>query len=520
MTTKYNLKNIRNLLVAGFSVEELRRFSFYQHDFKPVYEQLPENISKTQLVQKLIEYAEQKELFDPLLGWANKQNPSKYKIYQPYNSPSSNYRKSQKSPFIYGRPVRPNEFVNRKNELREIFNRLHNGESTMIIGEPHIGKSSFLLKLADESTQTQYLGLDADRLIFSLVDLQPFGKNETPIDFWNDVLGPLFNTNLADIIQLTQTAKKDNYTRSSLVNLFMSIAQNDLRLVLLLDEFERLLIHPNFKNEPAFFSLLRSLATHTNGLALVPSSRLPMIKLNELGRGLLDIGSPFFNHMIHYNLYPFSKEVAISFLEQTGNQFSLDDKTFILHTTGHQPFLLQSMAAALADTINEQDRYSSAVEKFFEWVFHHFTDLWISTLDDQTRTTLVILSLLEILRISSKSNFKFDELDKINTFGSTLKKLSKLGLVKQAKGPVGIDPVIAWRQQKWAINNYTFVWWVFQVIVAKTHQVPDCNTWLKDKNYLNSHLLTQQQWDYLVTTAQTSCDWGIGEVGAVRSKTF
>ncbi len=45
-------------------------------------------------------------------------------------------------PFIYGRPVRPGEFLNREAELHTIFNRLRNCESTTVVGEPHIGKSS------------------------------------------------------------------------------------------------------------------------------------------------------------------------------------------------------------------------------------------------------------------------------------------------------------------------------------------------------------------------------------------
>ena len=46
--------------------------------------------------------------------------------------------------FIYGRSVRPVEFLNRETELRTVFNRMRNCESTAIVGEPHIGKSSLL----------------------------------------------------------------------------------------------------------------------------------------------------------------------------------------------------------------------------------------------------------------------------------------------------------------------------------------------------------------------------------------
>ena len=80
------------------------------------------------------------------------------------------------SPFIYGRPVRPGEFLNRKPELRTIFNRLRNGESTAVVGEPHIGKTSLLLQLADPATRRVYLGDDARCLVVSPLDLHPIGS--------------------------------------------------------------------------------------------------------------------------------------------------------------------------------------------------------------------------------------------------------------------------------------------------------------------------------------------------------
>ncbi len=48
------------------------------------------------------------------------------------------------NPFLYGRPVPPSRFVGRKEAVRAIFGRTYNGESTVIVGQPHIGKSSLL----------------------------------------------------------------------------------------------------------------------------------------------------------------------------------------------------------------------------------------------------------------------------------------------------------------------------------------------------------------------------------------
>jgi Cdc6-like AAA superfamily ATPase len=179
-------------------------------------------------------------------------------------------------PFIYGRPVRPNEFLSRELELRTIFNRIRNGESTAVVGDPHIGKSSLLLKLADEATQRQYLGNDAEALITVSIDLQPISSDYCLEMFWEEVLEPLYDSNDDHTLtQLLERVVNGRYQRRPLEQLFNHLGRQGKKLVLLLDEFERLLAHPRFK-DPAFFALLRSLATRTGGLAIVIASRLPV----------------------------------------------------------------------------------------------------------------------------------------------------------------------------------------------------------------------------------------------------
>ena len=90
--------------------------------------------------------------------------------------------------YIYGRPVRPDEFLGRTNELRTTFNRIKNVESTAIVGDPHIGKTSFLMKLADQDAQKFYLGRDRDLLILSSIDLHPVSSGYTVNDFWEEAL--------------------------------------------------------------------------------------------------------------------------------------------------------------------------------------------------------------------------------------------------------------------------------------------------------------------------------------------
>ncbi|MCP4105151.1 MAG: hypothetical protein GY749_06385 [Desulfobacteraceae bacterium] len=48
----------------------------------------------------------------------------------------------QPNPFYYGNPVSHKNFIGRAKELRRVIGRLLKGESTAIIGDPHIGKTS------------------------------------------------------------------------------------------------------------------------------------------------------------------------------------------------------------------------------------------------------------------------------------------------------------------------------------------------------------------------------------------
>lgn len=84
MTKRYHLRNIQTLLTQGFTEPELRDLCFYEPEFRPVHEQLPQGAGKAEIVRRLLEYAEQKVLLDNLLNLAKKHNPGRYQQHQPY----------------------------------------------------------------------------------------------------------------------------------------------------------------------------------------------------------------------------------------------------------------------------------------------------------------------------------------------------------------------------------------------------------------------------------------------------
>ena len=421
-------------------------------------------------------------------------------------------------PYIYGRPVRPNEFLGRSSELRAVFNRLRHGESTAIVGDPHIGKTSFLLKVSDLETQKEYLGAAAESMWFTSLDLHPIGNDYDVRSFWEEVLyGLRESPGDSETARLLQKAASSGYARLDLDRLFTNLGNSNRRLVLLLDEFERLLKHRNFQ-EAAFFALLRSLATRTGGLSLVTASRISVAAMNLIGRGLLETGSPFFNNVIEIRLRALSDTDIDNLLGRAGGALSLSDKRFVCRLAGRNPFLLQAMCGTLLDTEGE-NRQSRAAEDFYERIAFHFDDLW-QTMDDATRTTAVILSLIEFGGRALGSDFSYGEIEKIDAFGPELRKLAERGLVEQ----VGVgwqfdtEHLLLWRGERWSVSTQVFTWWVRDVAMLGTRQLPSYDEWLENKRY--SFLLTQEQWDGLSRVAQKVPEWAVKGVAGLAKSLF
>lgn len=429
------------------------------------------------------------------------------------NNPSST-----RNPFIYGRPVQGDEFIGRQPELSTIFNRLRNCESTAVVGEPHIGKSSLLLHIANEATQSAFLGDDDRALIISSLDLHPISNDYTPRDFWDEALSSLHDRpgNAATARQVEE-AVKANYSRRSLERLFNHLSEGRRRLVLLLDEFERLLIHPNF-NDPSFFALTRSLSTRTGGLAIITASRLTVTEMNERGRGLLDTGSPFFNNVIEVRLRPFDQVNIDVLLDRAGDKLSADDRRFVRRLAGKHPYLLQATAAALLETTGAA-RPVQAAERLYERISFHFDDLW-SSLDERSRTTAVILGLMELGGRAQGRDFAFGEIERVAAFGPELRKLAELGWAEQAGEGWQFDweHLLLWHEERWTMSAQACVWWVRDVAIAETRAVPKYADWLANKQY--RFLLTEEQWNGLTNAVRNMPDWAVRGVGGLARSLF
>jgi hypothetical protein len=401
------------------------------------------------------------------------------------------------NPYIYGRPVRGEEFINRSAEVRYVLGRIRNKESTAIIGEPHIGKTSFLLRLGDGAVHQSILGEDlAHSFLFNYVDFHEIASDYTPVDFWEDAFDPLNKKpGSHSIAELLENGLVSAYTRRSLQKIFGALSSAGRYLVLLMDEFEVLLKHPNFQ-DASFFALLRSLSTTTGGLILVPASRLSIEALNELGGKLRDTGSPLFNHLVPVYLKPFDDEHVKTLLERAHHTISADEQRLLKVFAGRHPYLVQAAASALLEAEGELHKF---VEVFYERATPHFRDLW-NSLDHSSRTIAVILALLQLGGKAFGDEFNVGEIERVDRFSPELKKLSDRGLAEQIQKAEGKwlwdwEHILIWRGERWMISSLAFAWWIRDVIISEGREIPSVEEWLRQKRFLG--MLTQTQWDIL-----------------------
>jgi len=84
---------------------------------------------------------------------------------------------------------RASVFRRRQLEAREIFSRLGNMESSSVLENDASAKPRSSIYL--HASTVRKFGLDPDRYLFIFVDLQGYDRQETPDNFWRDVLAEI-----------------------------------------------------------------------------------------------------------------------------------------------------------------------------------------------------------------------------------------------------------------------------------------------------------------------------------------
>ena len=321
------------------------------------------------------------------------------------------------NPFFYGNPVSPDQFFGRRREVRRIVNRLVNrGQSTAIVGEPRTGKTSLLLYLSAEETRKNLYGAEGNRLLFSFLDAQTWGAEFDQAKFWEHALRPLYeqimesNPN-APLSQAYQVCQHNGFGAFVLERLLSQMRTEGWRLVLLLDEFNKLLHHPVL-HSGEFFGSLRSLASRSRGtLALVVASRYSVENLNRDTLEFSRTGSPYFNFLDEIIVGPLADKDVAELLLRGANHFAADDRRFITQVGGGHPYLIQLAAAALWEAYEDHEedmpslRRQQAGQSLYDEAAMIMSDTW-RVWSPATRKAFAAVALAQIPWLLNERRFQ------------------------------------------------------------------------------------------------------------------
>jgi len=302
------------------------------------------------------------------------------------------------NPFTFGNPIKdPARFYGREAEIRQITNRLLSSahESTSIIGERRIGKTSLLYHLSDPKIAPG-LGLTPDRFCLVYADFQGL-TDITPTRFWQRVFKKMQRSVCDEslkpsIEKLSEQAKFDLF---DLEDVFQESQEKGLTIVLMMDEFEYVTQNPNFKSD--FFGGLRALAIH-HGVALLPATRRELVDLchsEEIK------GSPFFNIFANVVLRPFShaeaRELIGGYTANSEHALSQEETNLVINLAGGYPFFVQMAGHYLVEgkmqSLSGDALQEFVVNNFDQQADAHYSYLWSHCSESEKITLLMILTL-------------------------------------------------------------------------------------------------------------------------------
>ena len=393
------------------------------------------------------------------------------------------------NPFIHSRALNPKEFLGRELELRRLFSRLSTGQSTAIIGQPHIGKTSLLKYVIDVPNRSAKFGAQFKHYLFNYLDAQTLRGAKTQAGFWESALQSLMNASessqseqLRSLTSVYKLAKRNKFGTFVLEQLFAGLHAIGSRLVLLLDEFDDFLSHPVL-NSAEFYGSLRSLASRSEGLVLVIAARKDLEQLNELTQAINHHGSPYFNVFTEIRLGTFSQKDVSELLNRAGHRFNQRDRKYITEVAGGHPYLIQASAATLWDACEEclegTARYRFAGRELYNQTKPHFADTWRSW-TNETRKAVTAVALAQIPLLLGEREFLVSEL--IEDFADYSPELETL----QTSGMLIED-----KDEGWMITQGAFLWWLADELRRNVRDVTDFKSWLQAQEL--DGLLTRQE---------------------------
>lgn len=296
------------------------------------------------------------------------------------------------NPYISRGPVRtPGMFFGRRHELNEIAAFVRGNQSVSVIGLRKIGKTSLLFHLMRPEVWPE-IGLGSDNL-FVYLDCEILGESkheEVFCQFAQEMIESLQAYGLPPEPALETVVAKP--TRLAFESAVRKLNQRGLRVVLILDEFERLSLNTNL--DVNFFNALRSAAGRYQ-LVFITASGRPLIELTYSERSREILSSPFFNIFAPHFLGLLSADEAYKLIcepsQAEGIEFSAEMAEFLYRLAGGHPLALQVACFHAFEFPNEPAEVERCAMRELS---SHFQYYWhnLETFEQQTLRQLTLAS--------------------------------------------------------------------------------------------------------------------------------
>jgi serine/threonine-protein kinase len=224
-----------------------------------------------------------------------------------------------------------------------------------------------------------------DEYVFLFVDFQ----ERRGIDI-HDFFSILYEALYDEFHGNLQLGVEPNY--EGFKKIISTFDEQDLKLILLFDEFELITKNTNFNSE--FYSFCRSIANNFNVAYIVSSGR----NLQTLCHSKEISDSPFFNIFSNLTVSQFSRAEAVSLIKGPAEKMNYKLQPFVdfvIDIAGFYPFFIQIACASLFEHVKNGPAdirsISEAVkDDFLDEAKVHFQQIWETASVDEREVLLAL----------------------------------------------------------------------------------------------------------------------------------
>jgi tRNA A-37 threonylcarbamoyl transferase component Bud32 len=331
--------------------------------------------------------------------------------------------------------------------------------SIAVCGDRRIGKTSLLQYVCHPRVRQEW-GLSQEKYLFLFLDSQSISEF-TPSRFWRRLLTLILREKKESFPpeMIEGILAKEEIGHADFEIVLDEISRRGQVLVLLLDEFEWVIRTDNEDESITrdFLSALRALMNRTpKALMLVVAT---CRALHELCRLIKFIGSPFDNEFTFRRLRPFTHreidQLLDHALEETGLEFTPEERDYIRSLAGPHPFLIQLAGSTLLEFRMQGLEIAPHLEliraEFEELACYHLSQLW----ENCSREEQMLLTVLALKGLGERTERKwtsegatFERV--LNRHEHTLRDLLKRGFIAQVKKTIAVCPATF---ESWVIRE-------------------------------------------------------------------